>query len=96
MLCRLLNALAPGTPVDAMRADDPSLLDEVRITAGSEGRWVVFDVTPAAQAWYAGTAENLGLRFRDKDYANHDDGQVGFYSSDSPRAGLRPIFVVER
>ena len=28
MLCRLLNALAPGTPVDAMRADDPSLLDE--------------------------------------------------------------------
>ena len=28
VLCRLLNALAPGTPVDAMRADDPSLLDE--------------------------------------------------------------------
>ena len=28
MLCRLLNALAPSTPVDAMRADDPSLLDE--------------------------------------------------------------------
>jgi len=28
VLCRLLNALAPSTPVDAMRADDPSLLDE--------------------------------------------------------------------
>ena len=28
MLCRLLNALAPSTPVDAMRADDASLLDE--------------------------------------------------------------------
>jgi hypothetical protein len=75
---------------------DPVLLSEERIAAGSEGRWVVFDVTSAAQAWYSGAAPNLGLRFRDKNYASHTDGQVGFYSSDTHQAALRPIFFVER
>ncbi len=75
---------------------DPAPLSEERITAGSEGRWVVFDVTAAAQDWYSGVAPNLGLRFRDKNFASHTDGQVGFYSSDTHKARLRPIFFVER
>ena len=28
MLCRLLNALSPTKPIDAMRADDPSLANK--------------------------------------------------------------------
>jgi hypothetical protein len=75
---------------------DPTVLDEVRVAAGSQGRWVLFDVTAAAQAWYAGTAENLGLRFRDKDYAVHDDGAVSFHSSDASQGRLRPVFLLER
>jgi hypothetical protein len=74
----------------------PAPLSEVRVEAGSEGRWVVFDVTAAAQAWYSGAAQNLGLRFRDKNFASHTDGQVGFYSSDTHKARMRPIFFVER
>ncbi|RMG18977.1 MAG: DNRLRE domain-containing protein [Planctomycetota bacterium] len=74
---------------------DPTALDEVRVAAGSEGNWVLFDVTAAVRRWANGSAPNFGLRLRDKDFATHDDGAVSFASSDDPWARRRPILIVE-
>lgn len=72
-----------------------TVLDEVNVASGTEGRWVIFDVTAAAQQWYSGASPNFGLRFRDKNFAVHSDGAIGFHSSDSPQAALRPMFLVQ-
>ena len=75
---------------------DPTPLSEVTIDAGSEGRWVRIDVTRAVQAWYAGTAPNLGIQLRDKAFSSYREGAVGFPSSEHPRGDLRPILLIER
>jgi hypothetical protein len=73
----------------------PTALDTVTINSGTAGRWVLIDVTAAAQAWYAGSAPNFGVRLRDLDFATHDDGSVAFYSSETHFAGLRPLLLVQ-
>lgn len=73
----------------------PTALGTQTIAAGSAGRWVVFEVTAAAQAWYSGAAPNLGLRLRDRNYLAHVDGEVVFWSSDATDPSRRPIFLVE-
>jgi len=72
---------------------NPTALTEQTIAAGSEGRWVLFDVTAAVQSWYAGSP-NHGLRFRDKALTN-TEGAVGFASSEWGVGSQRPILIVE-
>ena len=79
VLCRLLNALAPSTPVDAMRADDPSLLDE------PEPDRVLRKHNHVA---FVRGAKDLGLD--DDDMFSLDDLETAGRSLEGPDASLRP------
>lgn len=74
---------------------DPTALDAVTLTSASAGQWVLFDVTAAAQAWYAGGAPDHGLCLRDANFASHVDGEVTFWSSEGRETRLRPVLLVE-
>ncbi|MCA8922769.1 MAG: DNRLRE domain-containing protein [Planctomycetes bacterium] len=72
---------------------NPTVLSEQSIAVGSQGRWVLFDVTAAVQGWYAGTP-NHGLRLRDKLLSN-TEGYLSFASSEWGVASQHPILIVE-
>lgn len=74
---------------------DPAVLDRATLTSASAGQWVLLEVTPAVQAWYAGTSPDHGLRLREANFTNHVDGEVSFWSSEGRYAALRPLLLVE-